>query len=116
MTRVASPSGANRTSTRLARAGSGCGTRWGLICQVNAIRAGGSHVTTRPQSQRNPCGPVSKQWPPSRGSIPISCSTLCDHVYSAGHQAVMPSVNAANAASGAAATLIWWVMDANLVA
>ena len=95
-----SPSGVKRTSTRLACAGSGCGTRCGLICHVNAIRAGGSHVTTRPQSQVKPCGPRSKQRPPSTGSIAICSSVFCAQVYSGGHQDVMPSVNGREGALG----------------
>ena len=111
-TRVPAPSGRKRTATSLALAGSGTGTRSGLICHVNARREGGSQVRTRPQSQRRPCGPRSKQTPPSRGSMPISSSTSCDQVYSRGHHSPKRSVKVANASAGGAGTVIETVTGA----
>jgi hypothetical protein len=88
-------------------AGFGSGTRSGAICQANTRRAGGSQVRTRPQWQVKPSGPRSKQWPPSRGSMPRSSRVSAAQVYSRGHQRAR-SAKAENARSTGTGTVTAW--------
>jgi hypothetical protein len=64
-----SPIAVKRTSTSLARAGSGSCFHCALIIQARVTWVGGSQVSTRPQSHSLPSTPISYQRPPSRGSI-----------------------------------------------
>src|SRR4029453_13402844 len=57
----------NRISTSVFRFGSYCQSA--LISHDSISREGGSHASTRPQSQVLPSSPRSYQRPPTRGSI-----------------------------------------------
>src|SRR5690606_15061317 len=65
----------------------------------------GCQRRTRPQSQRKPWGPRSKQGPPTRGSRPIHSRTGPDQVYSGGHHCAIAPVKTSKACPGSTGTV-----------
>src|SRR5262249_20227081 len=98
------PSGMKRTSTSILRFGSCCQSA--LISQESTSREGGSHESTRPQSQVLPSSPHSYQRPPTRGSITaftaVTFPILC---VASGHHVPIFSVNTRHATVGGDCTL-----------
>src|SRR5262245_10535961 len=93
-----------RTSTSVFRVGSGCQSA--LMSQESTRREGGSHESTRPQSQVPPSSPRSYQRPPTRGSITASTAFALPILWVvSGHHVPILSVNTCQATCGGALTL-----------
>src|SRR5687768_1857039 len=77
-----------------------------LTSHESTRRDGGSHDSTRPQSQVLPSSPRSYQRPPTRGSITASTALAVPILWVAsGHQVPISSVKTRHATAGGALTI-----------